>query len=155
FPSISLQCSELDMNENTYFKYRKFLLESGLIKITKRRDEGAKFERNIYSILAVQQPMEVKKEDEKPYPNSSGMDEKALNQGSEPYPNSSGMVKPRMVDSGTNSNSSITKVIDTKDTKDTKNDLSEIGNMSEIEKLRKRKELMEKAYRQNTTKIPE
>lgn len=46
------------------------------------------------------------------------------------------------------------KDLDTKDTKDTKNDLSENVNMSEIEKLRKRKELTEKAYRENTTKIP-
>lgn len=158
FPSISLQCSELDMNENTYYKYRKFLIEKGLIKITKRRDEGAKFERNIYSILAVQKPIEEKGDfqvaEEKPYPNSSGMEEKAVNQGFEPYPNSSGMVDPCTVNSGTNSNSSIIKVIDTKDTKDTKPESAKVDNLSEIERRKKRKEYMDWAYKENTDKIP-
>lgn len=47
------------------------------------------------------------------------------------------------------------KVIDTEDTKDTQNDLVAHSNLSQLEKQRKRKELMEKAYRENTTKIPE
>ena len=45
--------------------------------------------------------------------------------------------------------------IDTKDTKDTKSDLSEKSSRHEAERQRKRKELMEKAYRENATKIPE
>lgn len=45
--------------------------------------------------------------------------------------------------------------VDTKDTKDTKSDLSEKSSRHEAERQRKRKELMEKAYRENATKIPE
>lgn len=52
------------------------------------------------------------------------------------------------------SNTKSLKDLDTKDTKDTKKDLSEKSSSHEAERQRKRKELMEKAYRENTTKIP-
>lgn len=94
FPSISLQCNELGMTEDTYYKWRKPLIDKGYIKITKQRKEGAKFDNNIYSIMAV--PVEVKTE-EKPHPKKQGMDEK-------PYPKKSSTEKSSTEKSGTNSN---------------------------------------------------
>jgi hypothetical protein len=99
FPSISLQCHELEMNEDTYYKWRKPLIERGLIKITKQRQEGSKFDRNLYSIVAVPVPEETTKQveqvDENPYPKKSGKDEK-------PYPKFSGTENPSTEKSGTN-----------------------------------------------------
>lgn len=89
FPSVSLQCDELGMSEDTYYKYRKQLIEYGYIKIKKQRKEGAKFDNNLYSIVAV--PVE-----ENPYPKKSGM---------EPYPKNPSTVKPCTENSGTNINS--------------------------------------------------
>lgn len=60
-------------------------------------------------------------------------------------------MKPNNTES---SNTKVLKDLDTKDTKDTKEDLSEKSKGHEAERQRKRKELMEKAYRENTTKIP-
>jgi hypothetical protein len=102
FPSISLQCHELEMNEDTYYKWRKPLIDRGLIKITKQRQEGSKFDRNLYSIVAVPVPVEkvenAEPEDEEPYPKKSGTDKK-------PYPKSSGTEKPSTEKSGTKSSS--------------------------------------------------
>ena len=61
-------------------------------------------------------------------------------------------MKPSNTES---SNTESLKELDTKDTKDTKSDLSEKSSRHEAERQRKRKELMEKAYRENSTKIPE
>lgn len=142
FPSVSLQCAELGMSEDTYYKWRKELITAGYIKIKKQRKEDAKFDKNIYSIVAVPQPVEEEKKEEnsnvKPYPNSSGADEKPLNQGFEPYPNSSGAENPSTENSGTNSNSSIinsfNKDLDTIDTKT---------------KKEKQQQLMEKSFYKN------
>lgn len=105
FPSVSLQCKELDMSEDTYYKWRKQLVNRGLIKITKQRSEGGKFYKNIYSIVAVPVPVE-KEETEKPdentinqpYPKNSGVE-------NQPYPKNSSTVKPSTVNSGTIINS--------------------------------------------------
>lgn len=101
FPSVSLQCAELGMSEDTYYKWRKPLIDKGYIKIKKQRKEGAKFDNNLYSIIAV--PVEIKttesvdmKEDQ-PTPKKSGM---------VPYPKKSGTVNPSTENQGTNSNSS-------------------------------------------------
>jgi hypothetical protein len=84
FPSVSLQCEELGMTEDTYFKWRKVLLERGLITIEKRKEKG-KFERNLYFIEAVPVPKET---------------------SSEPYPKNSGTENSGTEKQGTNSNSS-------------------------------------------------
>ena len=103
FPSVKLQCAELGLSEDTYYKWRKYLIDKGYIKIKKQRQEGAKFDNNIYSIVAV--PIEVKidetiaTEEKKPYPKNSGMEKK-------PYPNSPGTENPCTENSGTNINSS-------------------------------------------------
>lgn len=84
FPSVSLQCEELGMTEDTYFKWRKVLVERGLITIEKRKEKG-KFERNLYFIEAVPVPKET---------------------SSEPYPKNSGTENSGTEKQGTNSNSS-------------------------------------------------
>lgn len=102
FPSVSLQCAELGMSEDTYYKWRKPLVEEGYIKITKQRGDRAKFDNNIYSIVAV--PTETPKEEKKqPYPKNKG----AVNS---PYPKKPSTDKPSTEEpstdnSGTNSNS--------------------------------------------------
>jgi hypothetical protein len=84
FPSVSLQCDELDMSEDTYYKWRKELEKRGLITIEKRKSDG-KFERNLYFIEAVPVPQ---------------------NTNSEPYPKKSGTENSSTENSGTNSISS-------------------------------------------------
>lgn len=84
FPSVSLQCEELDMSEDTYYKWRKELEDRGLITIEKQRTEG-KFQRNLYYIEAIPTPK-----------NTDGA----------PYPKNSGTVNSSTVNSGTNSNRS-------------------------------------------------
>jgi DnaD/phage-associated family protein len=104
FPSISLQCAELSMTEDTYYKWRKPLIDKGYIKITKQRKEGAKFDNNIYSILAIPVPAETKKvvelKDKKPHPKNTGME-------NEPYPKIPCTEKSSTENQGTNSISSI------------------------------------------------
>jgi hypothetical protein len=68
FPSVSLQCNELDMSEDTYYKWRKVLENRGLITIEKRKENG-KFERNLYFIESVPVSKETSSE---PYPKNSG-----------------------------------------------------------------------------------
>lgn len=68
FPSVSLQCAELDMSEDTYYKWRKVLEQRGLITIEKRKSNG-KFQRNLYFIEAIPVPKDTNIE---PYPKNSG-----------------------------------------------------------------------------------
>jgi hypothetical protein len=102
FPSIALQCHELGISEDTYYKYRKPLIDKGYLTITKQRKEKSKFNNNLYSIVAVPVKSEkVVKEEEKtpkntPYPNKSGKDS--------PYPNRPSTAEPCTVQPGTNSN---------------------------------------------------
>jgi len=102
FPSVALQCAELGMSEETYYKWRKHLVSKGYIKITKQRQKGAKFDNNIYSIIAV--PTEVKvdetidTEGKEPYPKKSGMEKK-------PYPKKPSTENPSTEKQGTNINS--------------------------------------------------
>lgn len=96
FPGVSLMMHELGIKtDDTFYKYRKQLVQKGYIKIEKRRQTGAKFDSNIYKIVAV--PVETPKE--KPTPIISGM--------VEPYPKLSSTVEPSTVKSGTIINSSI------------------------------------------------
>lgn len=109
FPSVDLQCAELGMSEDTYYKWRKPLIERGFIKIKKQRNKDNTFNNNLYSIVAV--PKEVKKEeDQEPTPKKEdkekpkfpNKDKKTIenphpkNSGAEkePYPKSSGMGNP-------------------------------------------------------------
>jgi hypothetical protein len=94
FPSVKLQCEELGMNKDTYYKWREYLIDYGLITIEKRREQG-KFERNLYIIEAV--PVE-KPEENEPYPNFSD---------TEPCPKNSDTVKSDTENQDTISNSSI------------------------------------------------
>lgn len=96
FPGVSLMMHELGIKtDDTFYKYRKQLVQKGYIKIEKRRQTGAKFDSNIYKIVAV--PVETPKEI--PNPKISGM--------VEPYPKLSSTVEPSTVKSGTIINSSI------------------------------------------------
>lgn len=96
FPGVSLMMHELGIKtDDTFYKYRKQLVQKGYIKIEKRRQTGAKFDNNIYKIIAV--PVEMPKEI--PTPKISGMEE--------PHPNLSSTVEPSTVKQGTIINSSI------------------------------------------------
>lgn len=78
FPSVSLQCDELGMNQDTYYKWRKPLVDRGLITIEKRKTDG-KFDRNVYYIEAVPVPQDTSSE---PYPKNSGTEKSGKeNQG--------------------------------------------------------------------------
>lgn len=166
FPSIELQCGELGMSEDTYYKWRKPLIQAGYIKISKQRKKNAKFDRNIYSIIAVPKE-EVKEEKEKkPYPNSSGTEENPSNQDFEPYPNSSGTENPSTENKGTNSNSTTSNIkeLDTRDTEDTARFFTDENNLDpfssqakekEQERIKKRNEYMENAFYNNDEFIPE
>jgi hypothetical protein len=57
FPSVSLQCTELGMTEETYYKFRKPLIEKGYLTIYKSRNEQGKFKRNLYKVSAVPVPV--------------------------------------------------------------------------------------------------
>jgi hypothetical protein len=80
FPSVSLQCGELGMTKDTYYKWRQPLIDRGYIKISKQRQEGAKFDNNVYSIMAVPVPLAIEKTDE--------------SEGNYPCPKNSDTVKP-------------------------------------------------------------
>jgi hypothetical protein len=97
FPSVALQCDELGMNETTYYKWRKYLVELGYITIEKQKTNQGKFDRNLYFIEAMPVEKEPEKVETEPYPKKSGM---------EPTPKNSCTVKGSMEKSGTNSNSS-------------------------------------------------
>jgi len=132
FPSVSLQCNELGMNEDTYYKWRKPLVDAGYLSIEKRRNGASKFERNLYFIEAVPmpklaeatEPKQDKKEDIQPYPKKSGT-------GGKPYPNSSGTVKSCTVKSGTiitsSTSTSSTSIIPDDDDKRTSPHLHKSG----------------------------
>ncbi|WP_022795259.1 helix-turn-helix domain-containing protein [Marinococcus halotolerans] len=108
FPSVSLQCDELGMSEDTYYKWRKYLVDRGYIRITRKRKEGAKFDRNIYSILAV--PVESKKEESNPYQKIANTD---------PHPKKPNTVNPSTDNLGTNSNNSNNNSFNKKKQKET------------------------------------
>lgn len=72
FPSVSLQCEELGMSEDTYYRWRKELEDRGLITIEKRKDNNGKFERNLYFIEAVPTPKAPEAPSSEPYPKNSG-----------------------------------------------------------------------------------
>lgn len=104
FPGVSLMMDELGIkSEDTFYKYRKQLVDKGYIKIEKRRKEGSKFESNLYKIVAVpveipaEKPAEV--QEKKPHPKKSGMEK--------PYPNFSSTENPSTENQGTIITSSI------------------------------------------------
>jgi hypothetical protein len=103
FPSIELQCAELGMNEDTYYKYRKPLIEKDYLRIEKLPKEKGKFERNLYFIVAVPVPqnigygVNVDLEPFEPHPKISGT--------AEPHPTPSGPVASGPIESGTKTKS--------------------------------------------------
>lgn len=112
FPGVSLMMSELNIKtEDTYYKYRKQLLQKGYIKIDQMRRERSKFHNNIYKIVAVpiELPPEVKVEQEQSSEESPSPKKSST---VEPYPKLSSTVKSSSVKSGTNITSlSITSSI--------------------------------------------
>jgi len=123
FPSVSLQCDELGMSEDTYYRWRKPLVDAGYLSIEKRRNGESKFERNLYFIEAV--PMPKNDDDTETKPNKK--------EDGQPYPKKSGTVNPDTVNSGTNSisSNSISFITDDDD-KRTGSPVSEI-NSHEVE----------------------
>jgi len=118
FPSIDLQCHELGMSPDTYYKHRKPLIDRGLITIEKRRQEGSKFENNLYYINAVVN--EPKKEEEKP--------KKPAVKVSKPYPK-----KPYTENSDAEKSGTITKNTTTKNnTKINNKDLDLKNNLNKL-----------------------
>ncbi|KRE45506.1 helix-turn-helix domain-containing protein [Paenibacillus sp. Soil522] len=96
FPGVSLMREELAIkSEDTFYKYRKELVEAGYISIEKTRAEGNKFDNNIYYIEAVPERKIV---DSEPYPKFSGTEK--------PYPKFSSTEIPSTEKQGTNSISS-------------------------------------------------
>ncbi|NJP38971.1 helix-turn-helix domain-containing protein [Alkalicoccus luteus] len=124
FPSISLQLKELGMTRDTYYKWRKYLIDRGLLKITKQRKEGAKFERNIYSIIAVPKPEPINSVSEEKKDSEQNSDENPDTEGNSPWSNFSTTEKSTTENSTTNSNSlnsnSLKRNTDTRDTRETK-----------------------------------
>jgi hypothetical protein len=97
FPKVSLQVAELGMSEETYYKYRKPLVDKGYLKIEKFRTEDGKFERNLYKIVAVG--------DFEPYPKISGMDKK------QPYPEIPSTAQPSTANPSTANSGTKSKSI--------------------------------------------
>jgi len=61
FPSVSLIKTELGIkSQDTFYKYRKELVNAGYITIEKQKRENGKFDRNIYYIEAVTPPCSKK-----------------------------------------------------------------------------------------------
>lgn len=106
FPSVSLQCSELCMTEDTYFKWRKPLVEKGYITIEKSKDKG-KYERNIYYIEAIPTPnkesVPVSADSSEKEKEKSHDQQNADVKGFSPYPKNSGTDNSGTDNSGTNS----------------------------------------------------
>lgn len=139
FPSVSLQCDELGMSEDTYYKWRKYLIERGFVRITRQRAEGAKFDRNIYSILAV--PQEPQKEATTPYPKNSGTD---------PYPKNPSTDNPSTENLGTNINNLNINSFNIKKQKETEketNSVSHYSNENLIDKEKNKEELLKSSLR--------
>lgn len=93
FPSVELMLDELGMSEDTFYKYRKQLINKGYIAIEQQQRISGKFYNNVYVIEVV------------PSPKSSG----TVNSS----PKSSGAVNP-----GTNNNRSLKKTSSNKINKD-------------------------------------
>lgn len=86
FPSVDIQCTDLGMSEDTYYKYRKQLITKGYINVEKQKNEKGQFSRNLYYIESIVIPKEGTEE---PSPKKLGMD-----QTSKPYPKNPGTEKP-------------------------------------------------------------
>lgn len=111
FPSVALIMDELNIkSEDTFYKYRKQLVDAGYITVDQKRDEEGKFLKNIYYIEAIVKPKKVvgipKSKDNQPHPKKSGTD-RTLNYRAR---QNRGSVK-----SGTNINSLLIKTSFNKD----------------------------------------
>lgn len=86
FPSVGIQCTDLGMSEDTYYKYRKQLITKGYINVEKQKNEKGQFSRNLYYIESIVIPKEGTEELS---PKKLGMD-----QTSKPHPKNPGTEKP-------------------------------------------------------------
>jgi hypothetical protein len=157
FPSVSLQCDELGMSQDTYYKWRKYLVDRRYIKITKQRKEGAKFDRNLYSILAVpsdpepmlESPETLSNQGEEPHPKNQGTGNE-----NKSYPKKSGAEKSSMENSSTNSNSFTSNSfnnLETRDTRETGNSYQSIF-LKNLEKEKQKDQFLKDSLRDT---IPE
>jgi hypothetical protein len=154
FPSVALQCNELDMTEGTYYKWRKYLVDRGLIKITKQRQERAKFDRNIYSILAIPEtkkdPEERKQTPEEASQKVSVPYSKNSSTADSPYFKKPSTAKPSTVNQRTNSTSitsnSLKRNTETKVTEETKRDKSDI-TISPSDKSKKQDQMLKNSLK--------
>jgi DNA-binding transcriptional MocR family regulator len=97
FPSIKMQCEELGINRDTYYKYRKTLEDKGYITIEAVHGNSGKFNNNIYYIENV------------PCPKTSDTDKHIENKGISPCPKSSDTEKPDTVNWDTKKKRSLRK----------------------------------------------
>ncbi|MYL39817.1 helix-turn-helix domain-containing protein [Halobacillus litoralis] len=152
FPSISLQCAELGMTQDTYYKWRKYLVDGGYITIKRQRQEGSRFDKNIYSILAVPvKPDPQGNKEKEPYPKNSGTENPYPKNSSteNPYPKNSSTENPSTENKGTNSNSFNSNSFNNT-YKDTLQDTE--SKNAESSKQKKRDELLKNSLR---GKIPD
>lgn len=137
FPSVELQCAELGITDETYFKYRKPLVEKGYLQIEKRRGNSAKFDRNLYIICAVPVPLET-------IPENIGYGKNVDTEPFEPHPNLPSTVEPSTVESGTKTTNSKTT--------STKKNISLVSSSRESELPIY--ELLDKALKQDYPNVP-
>lgn len=100
FPSVALQCKELGMSEDTYYRHRKSLEKKGYLEIKKERGPGGKFLRNLYTVALVPVPVP----DPEPVDTVDNSIPDNLGYGA-PNPKNPGMDNPRVENSGTKSTS--------------------------------------------------
>lgn len=76
FPSVSLICKDLQINEKRFNKHKKILFEKGYIDVTKERQEGGKFARNVYTIKHFIEPTPQNGSTDEPYPQKRSTDKR-------------------------------------------------------------------------------
>lgn len=61
FPSRNIMLDELQISKDTYYKHLKLLLKADYIKIEQQKMGGGIFDRNIYTIVSLPNPVEEEK----------------------------------------------------------------------------------------------
>ncbi|MFX4300663.1 helix-turn-helix domain-containing protein [Alicyclobacillus tolerans] len=98
FPSVQLMMEELGIkSEDTFYKYRKQLVDAGYITIEQQQRINGRFYNNVYVIELVPTPKNIEKE---PYPKKSG---------TAPYPKFSSTTKSNSIKMGNTNNRSLQK----------------------------------------------
>ncbi|MFV0516586.1 MAG: helix-turn-helix domain-containing protein [Aminipila sp.] len=57
FPNRDLMIEELQINKNTYYKHMKILTDTDYIKIERTKGQNGSFDKNIYTIVALPNPV--------------------------------------------------------------------------------------------------